>query len=231
MAGYTQSRLIYLALRKIGVIQSGGTPTANQLADAQDTLDDMIQEWQADGLRLWVMDDITVPLVAGKKTYTIGPSGADVTAPRPERIIGGRRHDLTSGYDTPMVYYSRTDYNQLSNKDQTGQMVAFYYDKHLVGTVYVYLVPDATIAAQYTLILTVQKPLDSVTSSTTTMQFPNAWFQALKYGLAAALAPDYGVPVDQRQLLMQETQMYKANLENYDQEDPSTYFTIDYTYR
>jgi len=229
MAGYTQSRLIYLALLKLGVINAGATPSATQIADATDALDDMIQEWQVDGLRTWVLQDLTIPLVAGQRVYTLGPTGGVVT-PRPERLYGARRHDLVSGIDTPLVMYSSSDYLMLSNKDQTGTPIAIFYDKHIPNAnLNIYLVPDAAAAAEYSVILSVQTPLTSVTSSTTDLQFPNAWAQALKWGLADELAMGYGVPAQLQQFVQQKAMYYKTNLENYDQEDASPYFTLDLT--
>ncbi len=229
MAGYTQSRLIYLVLLKLGVINAGATPSATQTADVTDAIDDMIQEWQADGLRTWVLQDIVVPLVAGQKVYTLGLTGGVVT-PRPERLYGVRRHDLVSGIDTPLVMYSSSDYLTLSNKDQTGTPTAIFYDKYIpYGNLYVYLVPDDTAAMEYSIILSVQMPLASVTSYTSDLQFPNAWFQALKWGVADELAMDYGVPGQLQQLIQQKAMYYKTNLENYDQEDASPYFTLDLT--
>lgn len=228
MAGYAPSRLFYLVLLKLNAIQAGGTPTATQLSDMSDTLDDIIQALSADGLRLWVQNDLTLPLVAAQSLYSIGTSAADLNTARPQRVFSARLRTISDGTDTPLVCYSRSDYNLLSNKSQTGVPNAIYYDPKLPnGQLYVYLVPDATVASTYEIILTVQQPLETVTSSSTAITFPNEWFEALKWLMCDALSLDYGVSGEEYQLIAAKAQYWRNKLEDWDQEESSVRFSRD----
>lgn len=227
MAGYSQSRLIYLALLKLNAIGSGTTPTTVQTNDATDCLDDLVQTWQADGLRLWTEEDITVPLTATVDSYTIGPTGTIIT-PRPERVIYAQRRQISNNIDTPMEIMSRWGYNTQSSKQSPGVPVQVYPDMQIPNiTLKVWPVPGTTDAADYELILTVQNPLAQITYSTSAIQFPNAWFQALKWGLASELIPEYEVTGELAALITQKAAFYKEKLEDWDQEVASVYFTLN----
>lgn len=228
MAAYTQSRLIYLALLKISAIDVGATPTTNQTDDATDALDDLIKEWQADGLRLWAQEDLTITMTASKSSYSIGPTSADVTNDRPMRVIYGRLHNTSSGDDIPLLQYSRWDYNNLGNKTNTGTPNSFYYDPQIPnGNLYLYNVPDSTAASTYSVILTYQKPVTDITYSTTSLVYPDEWFQALKWGLAAELLTEYGYPLNEGQYIIAKAEYYKRRLEDWDQEQASTRFGLE----
>jgi hypothetical protein len=73
-----------------------------------------------------------VPLVANQRVYTIGPSGADVTAVRPLRVVESgnfiRQTIGTQDFDTPLRLISRAEYMQMGNKTALGVANAIYYD-------------------------------------------------------------------------------------------------------
>ena len=61
----------------------------------------------------------------------------------------------------------------------------------------------------------------------TKTEFPQEWFEAIKYGLAIRLATIYALPIeDQRQLYFIFKPM-KDKLEEWDQESGSIYFQPD----
>lgn len=52
-----------------------------------------------------------------------------------------------------------------------------------------------------------QSPFDDIdTSSTDNIALPDAWYEAVIYGLAKRLAPEYDLPLDKRQVLSMEAQ-------------------------
>ena len=68
---------------------------------------------------------------------------------------------------------------------------------------------NATIATEYDIYIRYQAPYEDFDSGTNEPDFPQEWFQALIYGLAYVLAPEYGVPLEERQALMNDMRMVK----------------------
>ena len=54
---YSQTRddIIKRALRLIGVLAQGETPTADQVTEAAAALNGLVKAWQADGMPLWAI--------------------------------------------------------------------------------------------------------------------------------------------------------------------------------
>jgi hypothetical protein len=71
----TRNELIYAAMRKIGVIQVGEDPTAQETANAAQDLNRMIKAWNAQGLHLWKQVEFKVFLTGGTYKYSIGSTG------------------------------------------------------------------------------------------------------------------------------------------------------------
>jgi len=76
--------------------------------------------------------------------------------------------------------------------------------------------------------LTYQKPFEDFDASTDNPDFPQEWFEALKYGLATRLAGEYGVSMDDRKQLLYEAQSIKAEALGYGTEEGSFFITADY---
>jgi hypothetical protein len=53
------------------------------------------------------------------------------------------------------------------------------------------------------------------------MDFPEEWYNAIIYNLAVRLAPEWGVPLPDRQMLLQEAKMYTEDATMTGQEDAS----------
>jgi hypothetical protein len=87
MADQTAQELIKAALRVIGVVATGETPTNAELQDGLEAMKIMFRQWAAKGLMVYVSTIDTHTLTAGTKSYTIG-SGATINTGRPVSING-----------------------------------------------------------------------------------------------------------------------------------------------
>ena len=231
---YSASRdlIIASALRKLQVLDLGSTPDGNTLANATDSLNIMIKSWQSQGIKLWTIDEYTLPLVAAKTTYTIGPTGSDLVLDKPLKVIQAwaRNISVTPQIDTPLMILSKQEYNILGSKGSQGMVNSIFYDpRSTYGSLSTFLTPDATTAAQYQVHLVVQKPLQdvSLTDGTAIPDFPNEWLQALIWGLADELSLEYGCHINQRQEISVKATKYRMELEDWDVESTSTFFTPD----
>jgi hypothetical protein len=237
----TRDQIITLALGKLGVLEIGDTPDANTIANAAMVLNLLVKQFSIDGLKLWKVSEIIVPLTSGKASYILGGSNSDLMydtqAPtvaitdRPLKCIQGfyRNIQSTPYIDTPVLVVSKQEYNVLGSKYSTGTANTIFYDvKKLNGILYVYLTPDTNSQNNLQLHLVVQLPLNDVAASSDVPDFPNEWMNCLVWSLADELALQYGVPMNSRQEISQRAVMYKEKLSDWDVEAASTFFSPDF---
>ena len=190
------------ALGLCGAIAIDEAPSASEYAQALRTLNIMIDGWSTQRLMLRSTTALSIPIVASKVSYTVGVSGADVTAPKPFKLTSAIYRD-SSGLDNPVLVYTVEDYNNLTDKfTSVGPPEYVAYDAGQAqqtvntGTVYVYPSPDSA----YTLLLETDCYLTEFASVSDTVTFEPAYYEALVYNLAVRLFRFYRdatVPVPQ----------------------------------
>jgi len=67
--------IVSRALKDIGALEAGETPTAEAAQDAFDMLNDMIDQWSNEDMMVFYKNEIVFPITAGQTQYTIGPNG------------------------------------------------------------------------------------------------------------------------------------------------------------
>jgi len=219
----TAQRIIRMAYRDAGIIQEGDEPNGEQYADGMMRLNDVANLWQTQGLKLWLMQDIAVTLVANQATYSLKPSG-DVNMTKPLRVIEAYYLD-SSSIRRPLIPLSWSDWTRLSQVTQTGQLNSYFVNKQQTSLdVSFWLVPDST-AATGTAHLVLQTQITQMVSLTDTTGFPMEWAMALRWGLADDLAT--GQPQAIMDRCEKRATMYRNALEDWDVEDAPTSFTPD----
>lgn len=215
---YTPERLIKQALRDCGRLQYGSSPTSEVVEDAQTRLNDIINTWQTQGLKLWLNSIATLTLVEDQVTYTIGPAGSPV-ALKPARVLAGW-YVSDTGSRRPLTPLSWTDYNSLGNHTTSGAVNSYFVDKQLANLVVKLWSPPDETAAEGTVQLLRQEQAVAWTELNSDIAFPVEWFQALRWGLADELCSG------QPQLIMERCErkanMYRELLEDWDVEDAPT---------
>lgn len=203
----TANEIILSAFELIRVSDSESlqVPTTAQYNRAIQALNFMLTAWQADGLQLWARKTTSFALTTGTINYEIG-SGATINVNRPLKIYNAWRHESTNDTDTPIQIVSEKEYNEYNNKEQTGTPISLYYNPRYEsnsvqegatakGLISIYQPVDATGASLYSIFINYQRPFNDFTATTDTLDFPQEWNEAIKYGLAVRLAPIYGVPM------------------------------------
>jgi hypothetical protein len=226
----TRNDIITSALRVLGVIEIGAQPDAATIENASLVLNMMMKDWQTDGIKLWTVKELTLPIVAGQLSYNIGPDNSnDLVTDKPLKLIQCflRNIGVTPPIDIPMTIISQKEYNDLGSKQSTGVTNSVYYWPYVnYGTITLFLDPDSFTATNYQLHMTVQRPIQDITGANQTFDFPSEWYQALRWGLASELAPEYGL--DQKAaLITQRSEQYKQRLMAWDVENASTFFQPD----
>lgn len=216
----TRDQVIAGALRLCGALGQGETPTATQVSEAAEALNMLVKAWQADGMPLWVIKNYTLTLVSGTNTYTISPKLL--------KVIQAFNHNTQTNIDIPMRIVTRQEYNVLGNKTSSGNPIQVFSGPELTNTVVkVFPTPDSTSASQNQIVLVYQKQFDDLDSASDNLEFPNEWFEAVKYGLATRMAGEYGVSLDDRRQLLNEANMIKQEALSFGTEEGSFFFQAD----
>jgi hypothetical protein len=220
--------IISRALRIINAVGLGETPSATDITNAAEALNQLVKEWQTDGMPLWALKAYAFPLVASQSAYTIGPSGADVTAEAPLNVISAIIRQTSTLIDTPIRIITRVEYRELSTKftNPTRPHTVSYNtpggnDVFLHGTLNVYPVPDARTASDYTIRVFGQRPFQDFDASTDEPDFPQYWHNALVWGLADQLAYEYGLGLAERSMITKKANEHKEKASSFGTEEGS----------
>jgi hypothetical protein len=220
-----RDQIIKGALRILGVLAQGETPTTDQVNEAAEALNLLVKAWMADGMPLWAIRKLDFPLTA-TATYTIGV-GMTINTPKPLRIIQVFNRNI-NGIDIPMRIITKDEYWRLGNKSSTGNPIQLMYDPGIhSGTIYLFPVPDTTSIANNHIHIIYQRLYEDFDSSVDTPDFPQEWLDALKFGLASRLAPEYGVPATERNLINQDMMRIKQEALNFGTEEGSLFLSVD----
>lgn len=183
----TPNSAIKRAMRLIGAVAIGETPSAAEMADSLEALNAMLKSWSAQRLIIHYTTWGNFSLVAGTASYTIG-SGSTWNATRPTRILGGFVRD-SNGIDHDVRIIGEDYYRRLSLKSNSARPDKLWYNPagYAIGTCYVYPTP----AAVETIHLFNLVPLTTFTSLTTLIELPGEYEEPLAYNLAVRLAPEF----------------------------------------
>lgn len=219
----TAARAIDYAMEDAGLLPEGATPNSEQYAKGLNKLNDIINLEQTQGLKLFLLQDVTIPLIQGQGTYVLSPTG-DVVMTKPMRAIDAYYSDQ-NGIRRPLIPLSWNDKVRLSQINQQGALNSYFVDKQATYlSVFFWLLPDATaVLGTAHLILQVQAP--NVVQITDTTAFPQEWFIFLRWALADELAT--GQPQAIMDRCQQRAERYRRMLEDWDVEDAPTMFQPD----
>lgn len=219
----SRDSIIAAAMRKIGALAESQSPTSAQLSIGQEALNGLISRFQTLGMPLWKRTQYNLTLVNGTATYTLGV-GQTTNIPFPLKLWSAvLRH--SSGSVQDMIQVSRDEFNLLTTSS-SGKPVEYTYQPFVnLGVLKVWPTPDSTTASSYTMELTYNTPVYGFTSASETPDFPQEWQLALIYGLAVLLAPEYGLPLQDRSELKKEANTYLEDAMDYSYENASIQFS------
>ena len=212
----TRNELITSALRKLGVLAEGQTPSTQNYADGMMALNTVIAQLRAVGMPLWARSEYTFTPTTG--TYNIG-TDQTLNTPFPVKLLQAFRTETNA--KIPLEVMAREDFNILPTTS-TGSPIKVNYQPFVnYGVVSLWPAPTSSNTATVTLVY--QRPYQYFTTSTETMDFPEEWYNAIIYSLAVVLAPEWGVPLQDRQVLKSEAKDYIEMAQMTGQEDGSFY--------
>lgn len=213
------------AMVDCGILQEGGRPNSEQLATNMRRLNDIINLWQTQGLKLFLQENVNVPLVVGQTLYGLGPIGPAVVMPRPPRILQAYIVE-PQNIRRPLVLISRDEWERLSQvTGNNGQINSFMVDKQAAVTnLNLWPAPDSVEAANTaTFLMQVQAP--NPINLSDDVGFPQEWRIALRWGLADDIST--GQPQSIMDRCEKNAKKYRDALEDWDVEDAPTFFNVD----
>ena len=183
----TVQELIKSALRKLGVIGTGQTPSNDIMQDSLETLNMMLKSWALDGITIKGTVRESQTLTVDQVEYSWG-TGGDFTSTAPTTIISATVKEGTTEYG-PLYIIGPVDYRSISDKASSGTPQKLYYNK-TSPLAYLYLYPAPSSA--YTLEIDSVKHITGFTSLTEDVTIPDEMLLAIKQNLTLELAPEYG---------------------------------------
>jgi hypothetical protein len=200
-----RDQVINAALRKLGVLPSGGTANSNQIAEAQDSLNALVKTLQADGMPLWKISSQTFTTVAGNAIYSVGPSQT-INCPKPLKVLQAVATAAGGGASYGMNIYTSQDYNNLPQTNTQGFPLDFHYQPlRTTGVIKLWPIPSDSLTD---IVFYFHSPFEDMSAGTTEFDFPSEWMTPLIYMLAWMLAPEYGIPPTDRTLLQKEAEYW-----------------------
>ena len=145
---------------------------------ARRSLNIMSAEWSNRGLNLWTVQENSLVLTPGTKTYTLPADTIDII----ETIIRVNSNGTPLDYTVSRIGVG--DYATLPNKNSTGRPLQIYVDRQINPTYTLWPVPDLP----YTIIYWTMRRIQDATNATDVMDMPVRFVPALVAGLAFQLA-------------------------------------------
>ena len=208
--------VINYALTLHGILYVGQTPGANALLMCQTALNNLLAEWNAQGLAVFSVVLASYALASGTGTYTLGGSGGspNLSTTRAEKVEAWRVHGSIAGSDggKPLsaadfeaarikLDVTASEMGILPTAGLAGTRVKILnYDANYAGsppqgTLTLYPIP--TFSGTVTLDLWTWDQLVAISDfSATALAFPPGYLKAIAYNLSLDLAPLFGRPID-----------------------------------
>jgi hypothetical protein len=188
----TAQRIIDLALMDVGVAGQGGSVDPNLRAQALDHLNLLLKRLDAEGVVLWRVPRRTQVLVSGQASYILTDDTYD--------LVGtGRYTQSGQTYGSQVTPMAREEYMGLPDRTITGIAYRYFVERALDATgveqATMYLYPVPAVSGD-TFEYAAQLRAKDVTDLSQTLDVSQKWMSALRWGLAHALAPSYGLGVD-----------------------------------
>lgn len=177
------------ALKSLTVLGEGDTATAQQITDALDVFNELVDHWNTKVLTLHQVKETSFTLT-GAASYTIGPGGT-INTTRPESI--DRAWYRRDSIDYPIAILDAAQWAGIEEKSlSSGWPTDIYYETDSpLGKIWTYPLSNAGSIYLQTHELLTEATADTVVS------LPSGYRKALRYNLAIDLAPQFGVEPSQ----------------------------------
>jgi hypothetical protein len=179
------------ALRLLGILAEGETPSTDTSADALVALNQMIDSWNTERLSVFSTQDQSFTWPTSQITRTLGPSG-NFVGNRPVLLDDSTYFvDSGTGVSYGINFVNQQQYNSISLKTATSTYPQVIFVNMTNPNITMTVFPQPTQALVWHFISVAE--LSQPALLATTLAFPPGYIRAFTYGLAMEFAPEFGV--------------------------------------
>jgi hypothetical protein len=179
------------ALRLLGVLAEGETPSAATSQDALTALNQMIDSWNTERLAVFSTQDQVFSWLPGFISRTLGPTG-DFVGNRPILLDDSTYFkDPASGISYGIKIINQQQYDGIAVKTVTSTypQVIWINMSYPDIEMYIYPVPTKTLEWHFVSVEELTQPA----LLSTALTFPPGYLRAFRYNLACEFAPEFGI--------------------------------------
>jgi hypothetical protein len=191
MTTATANEQINRALRLLGILAEGETPSAATSQDALVALNQMIDSWNTERLSVFCTQDQIFTWPAGEYIRTLGPSGNFIGL-RPVLLDDATYYrDPGTNVSFGIKFINQQQYNGIAVKTVTSTypQVIFVNMGFPDITMSIYPRPTRDLEWHFISVQELSEPATLATNLT----FPPGYLRAFAYNLAMEFAPEFGV--------------------------------------
>jgi len=179
------------ALRLLGVLAEGETPSAGTSQDALFALNQMIDSWGTEKLSTFTTQEQVFSWLPGFISRTLGPSG-DFVGDRPVLMDDATYFvDASTGISYGIKLINQQQYDGIAVKNVTSTFPQVMWINTNYPNIDMHIYPVPTKVLEWHFISAAQ--LTQPATIATPLYFPPGYLRAFRYNLACELAPEFGV--------------------------------------
>jgi len=175
------------ALRLLGVLAEGETPSAATSQDALLAMNQMIDSWNTERLSVYATQDQIFSWPAGEIRRTTG----DFVGNRPVLLDDATYYRAPSGVSYGIKFINQDQYNGIAVKTATSTFPQVIFVNETFPNVEMYIYPKPTQTLEWHFISVEELSQPALLS--TELHFPPGYMRAFTYNLAMEIAPEFGV--------------------------------------
>ena len=212
MATYTVRDQIYAALRLIGQLAEGETPSAATANDALTAFNQLLDSWSTERLMIYNTIDQTFTWPADSLSQTLGPSGTFV-GQRPISLDDSTYfRDASTNVSFSVRFINQLQYDNIAVKTVTSTYPQVMWINMEHPDISMTIYPKPTRALEWHFISA--QELAQPVNLSSVLAFPPGYQRAFAFNLACEIAPQFGVepsPTVQRIALMAKRNIKSQN--------------------
>ena len=191
MTTYTAGDQINRALRLLGILAEGETPSAATSQDALVAMNQMLDSWSTERLMAYNTIDQVFTWPAGQYIRTLGPTG-DFVGLRPVLLDDSTYYrDPGTNVSFGIKFINQQQYNGIAVKTVTSTYPQVIWVNMEFPNISMAIYPRPTRDLEWHFVSV--QVLAEPASLSTNLYFPPGYMRAFAYNLAMEIAPEFGV--------------------------------------
>lgn len=187
----TAGELINGALRLLGVLAEGETPSAETSADALNAMNQMIESWNTERLSVFNTQDQTFLWPPDEIQRHLGPTG-DFVGNRPVMLEDSTYfRDPSTNVSFGIKFINQQQYDGIAVKTVTSTYPQVMWINMEYPNIQMTIYPKPTRVLEWHFISV--EELTRPATLATDILLPPGYLRAFRYNLACELAPEFGV--------------------------------------